>query len=394
MLFTLPHLSNEYLEVLDRIETLRKQLKYATSDSRRKWTGLLRRSTFARGIQGSNSIEGYNVTEGDALAAVDEEEPGEADPKAETWKAISGYRSAMSYILQLADDPFFSHNEGTLKSLHYMMVGFDIRTNPGRWRPGEIWVRNEASGDIVYRGPDVALVPGLIGELIGSLNDRTNNQSALVKGALAHLNLAMIHPFSDGNGRMARALQTMVLAREGILDPTFSSIEEYLGRYTPDYYAVLGEVGQGAWHPERGALPWLRFCLVAHHRQAETLLRRTKEIQQLWDILESEIRRAQLPDRCINALADAAVGYRVQNSGYRKLADVSQQVASNDLNQMVRAGLLKAEGEKRGRFYLGGEPLRVAWRKSREPKTLTDPFEELEKATAKRQHSLPGIAGQ
>jgi len=41
---------------------------------------------------------------------------------------------------------------------------------------------------------------------------------------MAHLNLVMIHPFSDGNGRMARCLQTLVLGREGILEPEFSSL--------------------------------------------------------------------------------------------------------------------------------------------------------------------------
>ncbi len=43
------------------------------------------------------------------------------------------------------------------------------------------------------------------------------------------LNLVLIHPFRDGNGRMARCLQTLVLAREGMVSPIFASIEEYLG---------------------------------------------------------------------------------------------------------------------------------------------------------------------
>src|SRR6516164_8478986 len=86
------------------------------------------------------------------------------------------------------------------------------------------------------RGPDHALVPALMAELVSSLNVKSNLPSVL-GAAMAHLNLVMIHPFSDGNGRMGRALQTMVLARDGILDPRFLSIEEYLGRNTLDYYA-------------------------------------------------------------------------------------------------------------------------------------------------------------
>ena len=53
---------------------------------------------------------------------------------------------------------------------------------------------------------------------------------------MAHLNLVMIHPFEDGNGRMSRALQSLVLARDHIVAPEFASIEEYLGRNTPAYY--------------------------------------------------------------------------------------------------------------------------------------------------------------
>src|SRR5271166_3018509 len=112
MIFTLPRLPPEYQGVVASIDVLRRQLRYATSDRRRRWTGFLRRSTLARAVQGSNSIEGYNVTEDDAVAAVDESEPFDAET--ETWMAINGYRAAMGYVLQLADDPYYRHNDGTL----------------------------------------------------------------------------------------------------------------------------------------------------------------------------------------------------------------------------------------------------------------------------------------
>ncbi|MEO6867408.1 MAG: hypothetical protein ABI200_05255 [Gaiellales bacterium] len=68
---------------------------------------------------------------------------------------------------------------------------------------------------------------------------------------------------------MARCLQTMALVGEDISHPVFASIEEYLGRSTQSYYDVLADVGQGAWRPENGAVPWVRFCLLAHLRQAD-----------------------------------------------------------------------------------------------------------------------------
>src|ERR1035437_6738344 len=104
-------------------------------------------------------------------------------------------------------------------------------------------------------------------ELAESLQSDADDDP-LVRGALAHLNLVMIHPFRDGNGRMARCLQTLVLARDQILEPEFSSIEEYLGGNTESYYQVLAQVGRGRWNPTGDTRPWVRYCLQAHYVQA------------------------------------------------------------------------------------------------------------------------------
>ena len=128
-----------------------------------------------------------------------------------------------------------------------MMTEYSLESGPGLWRPGPIWVRNDATGEIVYEGPSPDEIPVLIDELVADLAANTA-APALVRAAMAHLNLVMIHPFRDGNGRMSRCLQTLVLAREQIVPKDFSSIEEYLGKNTDAYYRVLGAVGQGRWN--------------------------------------------------------------------------------------------------------------------------------------------------
>ena len=110
----------------------------------------------ARAIQGSNSIEGYHATLDEALAAV-EDEPV-SDERTETARAIKGYRDALTYICQVAQDPFFEFSKQFLKSLHFMMIGFDMSKSPGRWRPGSIFVVDSKTGDTVYTAPDVELV--------------------------------------------------------------------------------------------------------------------------------------------------------------------------------------------------------------------------------------------
>lgn len=373
MLFKTDKLTQAEKDVIGRVEEARKVLKYNLATPR-KWRGLLRRNTLARAVRGSNSIEGYNVTAEDAIAAVEGEEPLDADREA--WLAVTGYRMAMTFVLQLTKDPNFVYSEGFLRSLHFMMLQHDLSKNPGNWRKGTVYVRDESKNEIVYEGPDVEIVAGLIDELIEYLNDDDDCPHALVKGAMAHLNLAMIHPFSDGNGRMARCLQTLVLGRKGILEPEFSSIEEYLGRNTQDYYNVLAETGEGSWHPKNGTRKWIRFNLTAHFRQATTLVMRTKVMDSLWQELELILKRQGLPDRLVYAIADGAVGYRVRNSSYRNLAQVNDITASRDLKAAVDARLLIPVGERRGRVYCGAPDLIALFDKIKAEhiRPVPDPF--------------------
>ena len=373
-IFQTPKILNVEMETIVKIDEIQNALKHALQTPK-LWTGLLRRNLTARAIQGSNSIEGYKVTIEDAVAAAEGDEPTQA--RADTWAAITGYRNALTYIVQLSDDQHFTFNEELIRSLHYMMLSYAPARNPGRWRPGLIFVRRDPSGEIVYEGPDAELVPKLIHEFVQDVQTHDGSVHPMVRGAMAHLNLVMIHPFSDGNGRMGRAIQTLVLARDGILASPFSSIEEYLGSRgnTEAYYEVLGKVGGGKWSPEHDARPWLRFCLLAHLHQALTVSRRAKEIARLWNELETELTRRKLDERMIYALYDAAIQLRVRSARYRSVADVSNQVATRDLRTLVRAGLLAPKGEKRGRSYVASEALVAIRDKTREPRVpLEDPF--------------------
>jgi Fic family protein len=275
-----------------------------------------------------------------------------------------------------------------------MMLRHELRKNPGRWRGGEIFVRREGSGEVVYTGPDADLIPELISTMLAQLREEA--APVRVKAAMAHLNLVMIHPFSDGNGRMARALQTLVLARERIVAPVFSSIEEFLGRNTQTYYEVLGDVGAGAWHPDRDARPWVRFCLHAHYLQAMTSLRRRTEIEELWNACTALAEAKGLPDRCAAALIDAAYGFRIRRGSYKSSIvdslgeEVSDLTASRDLKACVEAGVLEPVGERRARHYVGAPvltDLRAQIRQSRPSKSQDDPFEVVR---SRRQLTLEG----
>jgi len=374
-----PELQPIELEVLRLIDDLRDQLKRHVDPEPRRWFGTLRRMAFARAVQASNSIEGYDASLDDVMAAVDDE-PTLAASEA-TLLALAGYRDAMTYVLQVAQDNSAVVDEGLLKSLHFMMLKHRLDKNPGRWRPGEIAVVRESTGEQVYEGPPAGQIPELIAAAIDELE--ASRAPVLVRAAMAHLNLVMVHPFRDGNGRMARALQTLVLARGQIMAPAFSSIEEYLGRNTDPYYDVLAEVGRGHWSPQHDARPWLRFCLTAHYHQARTQLRRIKETELLYAACAELADAHGLPERTSGALVEAAHGLRVTNAAYKAIVEitagetVSSLTTSRDLRALVEANLVRPIGQTRGRRYVA-EPILLTQRKriqsSRPPKQTSDPF--------------------
>ena len=119
---------------------MRKELRHVLRTPRR-WEGGLRRSALARAIQGSNSIEGYQVAEDDAAAAVEGEEPISADEK--TFLEIQGYRQALGYVLAMGDDDYATFDATEIRAMHYMMLSHDLSKSPGRYRNGPIYVRDE-----------------------------------------------------------------------------------------------------------------------------------------------------------------------------------------------------------------------------------------------------------
>jgi Fic family protein len=380
LVYRTPELQPVEIEVLGMIEELRNQLRNYVDPEPRRWFGTLRRMSFARAVQASNSIEGYDASLDDVVAAVDDEPTLSADE--ETRLALSGYRDAMTYVLQVAQDQTASVDEGLLKSLHFMILKHRLDKSPGRWRPGEVYVVRESTGERVYEGPPFDQVSQLVAATIGELEG--SSAQVLVRAAMAHLNLVMVHPFRDGNGRMARALQTLVLAREQIMAPVFSSIEEYLGRNTQPYYDVLAQVGQGHWNPQRDARPWLRFCLTAHYHQVRTQLRRIEETERLYAACTEVAENHGLPERTTGALVEAAYGLRLTHATYKRIVEVtagemvSSLTTSRDLRALVDAKLLEAIGQTRGRHYIGEPSLRAERERiqsTRAPRETSDPFE-------------------
>jgi Fic family protein len=176
---------------------------------------------------------------------------------------------------------------------------------------------------------------------------------------MAHLNVISGHPFRDGNGRIARIIQSLVLAREGLASPEFFSIEEYLGRHTQEYYAALRATQGGSYQPQRDATPWVAFCLDAHLAQARRRLAQVERAAARWQRLEDLVTGNGWPERMVIALEQSLLG-GTDRGRYGEEADISPATASADFRRLLDAGLVEQRGRTRNISYVATERLREA----------------------------------
>lgn len=376
VLFPTPGLSAADDRVLVEIDGMRDSLRHQVCNTPSRWTEGLRKFLTADAVAASNSIEGFKVSTIDVEDLMEGER--DVDVSEENRAETLAYQQMMTYIQSLHDVEDFSYGKGLLNALHWMLQGHRNapRKPAGQWRKGPVYVTDPRDPSIAaYTAPDAALVPELMAELVDWLN-APDGSHPLVRAAMAHLHLVSIHPWADGNGRLSRSLQTLVIAREGVLAPEFSSIEAWLGRpgNTWEYYRELNLRGS-EYHPDQDVTSWLRFNLVAYHQQTQTVRGRLDRSGRVWTELSEFAEEAGLDERTVTALHDVAVAGRVRRSRYEHAEGLSVQQAQRDLRELVTAGLLKPVGRTRARYYTAGDRFpEPALEIARTPMTLTDPY--------------------
>jgi Fic family protein len=353
VIFETPPIDGALERQLDELARLRERLGSETGRPLR-WIGTLRRLVRAAAVESSTSIEGFSVDPEEAVGLVSGDTRPNADD--ENQLAVACYGRAMRHVAAMAADPRFRWSERVLLDLHFDACEFQSDKDPGLWRGGPISVTGPG-GRIAYRGPDADAVPDLMAEATDWLETGDLDAPAVVRAAMAHLHVAAIHPFRDGNGRVARIAQSLVLARDGLVSFEFASIEEYLGERTQDYYDVLERTQGGSYKPERSARQWVEFCVAAHIDQAQRRLDQIAAAGARWTTLETIADDRGWPERMIVALEQSLVG-GTDRSRYAHEADVSLATASADLRRLVDGGLLEQRGLGRNSRYIASEQLR------------------------------------
>ncbi|MEO6013708.1 MAG: Fic family protein [Devosia sp.] len=176
----------------------------------------------------------------------------------------------------------------------------------------------------------------------------------VLKAALAHLWFVTVHPFDDGNGRIARAIADMALARAEESAQRFYSMSAQILETRKDYYDILEATQKGS----VDVTPWLEWfltCLARAIDGAEVLLATVIRKAQFWDHHRDEDLNAR-QRLVLNQLLDGFDG-KLTSSKYGKLTKTSQDTALRDINDLERRGLLvrEAAGGRSTSYALGDE---------------------------------------
>ena len=354
MLFRLPRISRSLRTRLGELGGLRRALGDELKQPVR-WMGSLRREVRASAAAGSTSIEGFSVTPGEAEALLSGAASASGD---ENRQAVACYARAMDHVGAMAADPSFRWLDRVILDLHFDVCWFQRDKGPGLWRTGPIGV-TAADGSLEFQGPDAGSVPKLMKEVVRWLQSGDLEADPFVRAAMAHLHVTSVHPFRDGNGRVSRIVQSLVLARAGMSAPEFFSIEDHLATHTPAYYAALRETQGGGYNPERDATGWVEFCVEAHIAQARRRLDQIDQAGARWERLEELVAARRWPERLAIALEQCLQG-GTDRAGYAEEADVSPATASADFRRLLDAGLFVQRGQGRSTRYEPSEELRAA----------------------------------
>jgi Fic family protein len=318
------------------------------------WLGSLRRQWRAASAESSIEIEGFSVPSEERLAIMSGAEP--ADPTDEDRMALASYARAMNHVGVMASDEGFEWVERVVLDLHFDACHFQKDRHPGLYRDTEIGVTSSDGQPPAYVGPPAEQVRPLMGEVTRWLRSGDLDAHLVVRAAMAHLHVVSVHPFEDGNGRISRIVQSLVLALGGLLAPEFVTIEEYLGEHTELYYAALREVQGGSYRPQRDAAPFVRLCVDAHLAQARRRLLQLDRAAERWRYLERLTEARGWPDRLVIALEQSLFD-GTDRAKYAAEAGVSAPTASNDLRRLLDAGLIAQRGRGRTTRYVASERL-------------------------------------
>lgn len=266
---------------------------------------------------------------------------------------IINYRSVLEFIDEEAKRKIEKITEALIKKLHKILVNKILpEEQTGEYRDKNVVVRDILTGEVVFRPPSPLEVPFLMREFVYWLNRTTKDElHPVLKAGIAHYELVRIHPFIDGNGRVARVLATLILFLGGYDIRRFFSLEEYYDRDAVAYYESLKQAGKG------DLTPWLEYftygAAVEFERVKNKVLKLSRDVKLKRKFGGQQIFLTERQIKILEHIQE--VGY-LQNRMFEQLfPDLSEDTVLRDIKDLIEKGVLKKIGKTKSARYVLAE---------------------------------------
>jgi len=264
---------------------------------------------------------------------------------------VINYRKVMDYLDQTPKSQIKIDLE-LVKHLHKLTVEKILAAEQcGVFRKTQVVVKNSQTGEISFRPPIAVAVPFQVKNLLEFIDNAGDEDvHPVIKSGISHYELVRIHPFLDGNGRVARALATLILYQDDYDIRKFFSLEEYFDKDAAAYYEALQSVEKN----EGDLTYWLEYFTLGLSIELSKIRERVESISVDARIKEklggSPILLTPRQLKIIEYIQK--VGY-LQNQAFEQLFPmVSEDTVLNEIKALVEVGIIKKHGVTKGAKYI------------------------------------------
>lgn len=271
---------------------------------------------------------------------------------------VMNYRKVMRYIEDMGPSSAKASegkeiiDENFIKRLHELTVKKILsQENIGEYRKKQVVVRNSYTGKVSFKPPLSVAIPFQIKDLVAFINSKSEQDiHPVLKSGVVHYELVRIHPFLDGNGRVARALSTLILFLEGYDIRKFFSLEEYFDKEAVRYYDSLQSVGKN----DGDLTKWLEYFTQGLSIELSKIKDRVEKIS-----IDANLRAKlggkpiMLSDRQLKIVEYIQKTGYLQNKAFEQLFPmVSEDTILNELKGLMKAGIIRKQGKTKAARYV------------------------------------------
>lgn len=352
-------ITNRILKGIGTIEACREVI--ANAPLVPAWEARFREEAIIRTVHYGTHLEGndLNLTEAARVVELagakkinDAENISGVVGKQRDIQEVINYRKVIEYI-----DGFEKKDkidEKVIKKIHKLTTEKILeKEEVGNFRKTQVVVKNSKTGEVTFRPPPAIEIYYQIKDFLKWLESKeAEAMHPVIAAGIVHYEIVRIHPFIDGNGRVARAVALLYLYKTGYDVKRFFSLEEHYDSDAASYYKALQSVDPEGKHELTG---WLEYFCEGLAVELERVKEKVLHISRDLKLKEKIGEQIALSERQLK-LIDYIQSYGfIQNQAFGEvLPMVSEDTVLRDLKDLIKKGIIKKEGStKKARYIMG-----------------------------------------